>query len=225
MISTYEDTWQILVSNLIRPADTPRLQTLKVIDDFVRQTKLRDRILDVGCGNNLYKSYYPDWDIYGVDKTFEADTFGFVEDFDLTKFGAKKIIAINSLGYGEPEDVERKILQVYGSLPINGKVLITLNNYPQKEYGNNHPTYDWWENYDFKGIDKVVYHHVKTPKVKADLIDRISNSLKRDEEWQEHKRRTKIKTSDDSYAKDIWTKSVTTDNRYGILRVILQRTK
>ena len=79
----------ILVSNLIRP-DTSRLQTLKVIDDFVRQTKLRDRILDAGCGNNLYKSYYSDWDIYGVDKTFEVHTFGFVEDFDLTKFGAKK---------------------------------------------------------------------------------------------------------------------------------------
>ena len=114
---------------------------------------------------------------------------------------------------------------MYGALPIGGKLLLTLNNYPEKDCDNKTPAYDWWTHYRFENLDKVVYYHLKTPELKKDLRQKISKYLKKDNEWQEYKRINKIRTSDDSYASDIWNKSVKTDNRFGTLRVILQRTR
>ena len=119
----YDDSWQIewaekLHNNVATGRKyTPCFNTIKMLDNFIHSIPKNERILDIGCGYNQVKIWYPEWNIYGVDKTLEADMYGFSEDIDYNSMHYKHALAINSIHFQKKEQILSRIANIYNGLP------------------------------------------------------------------------------------------------------------
>ena len=79
-----------------------------------------EKILDIGCGWNLFKSHRPN--LIGIDPNFdEADIKIAFQDFETTeKFDV--ILCLGSLHFGELEDIKFLVKKLTGMIKPGGRV-------------------------------------------------------------------------------------------------------
>lgn len=123
MIAVYDETWQFYIRReefTARRADYTPYCINRSLYDFLNSAD--DKILDIGCGENNLKLFWPD-KIHGVDRTIEADTHAFVGDSNFSSLPKFKYgVAVNSLHFG---NIEHNIAL---ALTKCQKMWISLNN-------------------------------------------------------------------------------------------------
>jgi SAM-dependent methyltransferase len=165
----YDESWQIVVSNRLQLTHIQGrkhgdfFKTIRLVDDFILDTPHNQTILDVGCGYNLNKIYYPERQIHGIDITLEADTFGWLEEVDLTQINFQHAIAINSIHFGSDDDVLERIRTIYNALPVGGKFLFTINNLGKSNGFKSLRDYAWDQEFD------VEYKYIRTQQHKQEM--------------------------------------------------------
>jgi len=100
--------------------------TLKPIHDFIEQNK-EQVTLDWGCGENNHKLVYGCDKWIGIDRTLEADIYGFPRDVWNTIPQSTAILAINSVHFSPNvyDEVERIITD---KLVDGGAMFFTIND-------------------------------------------------------------------------------------------------
>lgn len=124
MIAVYDETWKFYLRRDMeytsRRPDFVPYRINKSLYDFLNAAD--DKILDIGCGENNLKLFWPD-KIHGVDRTWEADTYAHLTDDAFTLLPKFKYgVAVNSLHFG---DIEHNISM---ALTKCQKIWISLNN-------------------------------------------------------------------------------------------------
>jgi len=205
----YDETWQIVLSDIQQEnpqygrKSVPFFKTLKFVDDFIKSIPTDECILDMGCGLNLFKIHYPEWNIYGIDKTLEADQWGYLEEVDLNSLDYKHAMAINSIHFEEKDKILDRINKIYNGLPLGGYFMFTLNAIVI----NMNPglAFDFFCNYNWESIDNVVYKSVRTPEDKENMKTKVENMFAND-------LKSVINVIDNDWL-------------YGTIRIILQKTR
>lgn len=222
----YEDSWQIewaekLHNNVATGRKyTPCFNTIKMLDNFIHSIPKNERILDIGCGHNQVKIWYPEWDIYGVDKTLEADMHGFSEDIDYNKMHYKHALAINSIHFQKKEQILSRIANIYNGLPKSGYFMFTINDFGEDN------DYNYFYNYDWNTVDKVVGYYRRTPEMKKQMIKDFLNYRNNDLAYLDYIRDKKLeKTRNEITDLNLVKTIIDRDYFYGCLRIILQKTK
>lgn len=128
MKRVYNQTWQMFLRLMHYTNRRPDYQpyfTIKMIDDFLNDWSPADTI-DWGCGENNHKLLYGNH-IIGIDRTIEADIYGYPKDVWKQIPKAKAILAVNSMHFSLDVygDVERAMDE---KLQDGGEILLTLNN-------------------------------------------------------------------------------------------------
>lgn len=206
MIRAYDETWQMyvrLTELTCRRPDVKPLMINKTLLDFLEDNKSRS-ILDMGCGENNLSMYYPN--IHGLDRTIEADTYGFVSDivFDLLpEFECG--IAVNSLHWGDIEsNIER-------SMSKCKTMWISLNeNHPIDEF----KSVDKWKNYG----NVEYFWHGQKQETRSQIKHHLDNDHLYHYLAKQHNR------SLDQDTDAVFQNTVMNDPFYGVVRVILSRT-
>lgn len=137
-------TWDIDFSlgNWEYLADLSEASRYAIIHNYAVALVSPARILDIGCGAGILRSYFDEKDVVsyvGLDlsieaiqlsksKNFKLSYFSVVDFEDYVKNSAHDIIIFNeSIGYASDPGVTFK--KYYDSLPDNGVLIISLHDY------------------------------------------------------------------------------------------------
>lgn len=203
MIAVYDDTWQFFVRReqfTARRADYTPYCINKSLYDFLNAAD--DKILDIGCGENNLKLFWPD-KIHGADRTWEADTYAHLTDDAFTSLPKFKYgVAVNSLHFG---DIEHNI-----SLALTKcqKMWISLNNNQDITAFKN---VDYWK--QFGNIEYFWHSDEQTTKQAIKLY--LENDM--NYTWRVSQRSGNI----DDDVQSICNHTVSHDPYYGIIRAII----
>ena len=202
MIVIYNETWKFLVRQFGYTARHPQIQPFYMIDtlnDFIQSCD--DTILDIGCGDFNLKWAYPDKKWYGIDKTIEADAWGYPgedawDELEHYKYG----VAINSIHHG---DIERNLVT---ALEKVDKLYVTIND--------NHDINVWkfQDHWDKFGKVEYFWHGQKST-----TIQEMAGYMQNDTLYQH---RFKQDTSIDDI-KHVSNNGILNDPYYGVVRVII----
>lgn len=203
MIKTYEETWQFYIRQLhmtVRRGEFVPYFVNKSLYDFV--SNATDKILDIGCGENNLKLFFPE-KMHGMDRTLEADTFGFIEDVAFSSLPNFNYgIAVNSLHWN---DIHKNVSLATKKCK---KIWISLNeNQPIDEW----KTIDNWKQY---GNVEYFWHGQK-----ENTKQEIKNFLQNDHLYPHflNQRNTTIEND----VELVYNTTVLKDPYYGVVRVVL----
>lgn len=203
MIKTYDDTWHFYCRQLqltVRRGDFVPYFVNRSLYNFLSDAT--SKVLDIGCGENNLKLFFPE-KIHGIDRTIEADTFGFIEDDSFRSLPNFEYgIAVNSLHWN---DIHTNISVATSKCK---KIWISLNE--------NQPL-DQWKNIDtWKQYGNVEYFwHGQKEETKTD----IKNFLKSDHLYPYMSLQRNRNLDED--VETIYNNTVLKDPYYGVIRVIL----
>jgi hypothetical protein len=200
MIKSYNSTWHFYQRILQLTSRRADYQPLYIVDSlFQFLNSIETPILDIGCGENNLKLYYPT-KITGIDKTLESDVFGFIGDDAWDKLPAyNNGIAINSLHWG---DIENNITT---ALKKCSRMFITLNE---------NQNIDKWKTVDaWKELGNVEYFwHGQNPDTKQEIYEFLQN-----DHLYNYLHPDKL----EYHAERVFLESVMKDPFYGVVRVII----
>lgn len=129
MKQVYDQTWQMFVRLMHYTNRRPDFQpymTLCCIDDFIMQHRLRS-IADWGCGENNHKIVYDIGHMVGIDRTLEADIYGYPKDVWDQIPQSQAILAVNSMHFST--DVYSYVARAFDEkLEDGGEIFVTINN-------------------------------------------------------------------------------------------------
>ena len=210
MIKPYDDTWQFYVRQLqftSRRSDFVPYFINSSLFNFLNETKISDTlsksVLDIGCGENNLKLFYPN--IHGIDRTLEADTYTFIDDTEYLHLPQYDFgVAVNSLHWG---DIHNNIKLALTKCQC---MWISLNeNHPIEEFKNE----DTWNQF---GDVKYFWHGQK-----EETREVIRNHLDNDHlyHYQAQQQNRTLDTDTDT----VYKNTVEHDPYYGVVRVIIQR--
>ena len=215
----YDESWQICLSDHLQalPIGGRKcgqfFKTIPLLNDFILDTPEDQTILDVGCGYNLNKIYYPERQIHGIDKTLEADTYGWLEEVDLTQIDFQHAIAINSIHAGHCDVVLGRIRQVYNALPVGARFLFTVNNLGEVNGFRSLRDYAWDQEFD------VEYKYIRTQESKQQMREQALQIMEGIVTNPEAK-----PLEIDEILEQLWH-FIEKDNYYGLLRVIIKKNR
>lgn len=87
---------------------------------LLKQIDIRESILDVGCGYNLFKPYFPN--LYGIDPANDkADQIISIEDFKSNK-KFDVILCLGSINFGSYETIDMQVKKVVSLLKQKGRI-------------------------------------------------------------------------------------------------------
>ena len=204
MIKHYDDTWQFYIRQLqftSRRGDYMPYFMNTSLYNFIECCD--DSILDIGCGENNLKLFYPN--IHGVDRTLEADTFAYVNDKafeDLQKFNYG--IAVNSLHFGNiHENLERALSKC-------DKMWISFNeNQPIDEWKN----IETWKQYG----DVEYFWHGQKEDTREEIYTHLAN-----DQLYSYLAELNNRTIDQD-VETVYQNTVYRDPFFGVVRVIIKR--
>ena len=162
-----------------------------------------DTILDIGCGENNLKLFYPN--IHGVDRTLEADTFAYVDDKEFTNLEEFKYgIAVNSLHFGNiHENLEHALSKC-------NKMWISFNeNQPIGEW-KNIETWQQYGNVEYfwhgqkEDTRQEIYRHLKDDQLYWYLAELNNRTIEQD-------------------VNTVYQNTVQRDPFFGVVRAIIER--
>lgn len=129
MIQTYEQTWQFYLRMMhytSRRADFMPYCTLEPIHNFIQRRKLYS-FIDWGCGENNHKLAYDIGHMVGIDRTPEANIYGYPDDVWERIEPVDSILAINSVHFNlNVYDAVERIIE--HKLKDDGEIFFTINN-------------------------------------------------------------------------------------------------
>jgi len=202
MIAIYNETWKFLVKQFGYTSRHPQINPFYMIDtlhDFIQSCD--DTILDIGCGDFNLKWAYPDKKWYGIDKTIEADAWGYPgeeawNELEHYKYG----VAINSIHHG---DLESNLI---AALEKVDKLYVTINE---------NKDIDVWKFQEYwSRFGKVEYFwHGQ----KSTTIQQMSAYMQNDTMYKD---RFKQDISLD-HIKHVSNNGILKDPYYGVVRVII----
>ena len=199
MIKSYNSTWHFYQRIMRLTSRRSDYQPLYIVDSLFQFLNSIDTpIIDIGCGENNLKLYYPT--ITGIDKTLESDIFGFIGGDAWDKLPTyNNGIAINSLHWG---DIENNITM---ALKKCSRVFITLNE---------NQNIDKWKTIDnWKALGKVEYFwHGQDLNTKQEIREFLQNN-----HLYHYLHPDKLEYHTDK----IFSESVMKDPFYGVVRVII----
>lgn len=205
MIRAYKDTWQFYVRLMgftTRRGDYVPYFINSTLQDFLNETS--DPVLDMGCGENNLKLFYPN--IHGVDRTLEADTYSFVGEqpfLDLPKY--KYGVAVNSIHWGDIHSNIDLVLQKCK------RVWISLNE--------NHPIEDFKLIETWKQHGEVEYFwHGQKPETKELIREHLDN------DHMYHYIAKRDGRTLDADVETVYNNTVINDPYFGVVRVIVNAT-
>ena len=131
------------------------LPTIFWYEWILNQVSCNDLVLDIGCGNHLFKSLYPDRNLIGADKgdNLNSDVKAYLRDLDEYAGKAKAAFCFNSIHFADDEGFKSNLEYLSGLLQPNSFAVITVNN---------------------TQIDKF---RVKSIELKKDSVDSIFNAI------------------------------------------------
>lgn len=129
MIQVYDHTWQFylrMMHSTTRRRDFMPYCTLRPIDNFMRHIG-QDTALDWGCGENNHKLVYQATGMVGVDRTPEADIYGYPDSVWDQIPVSNYILAINSVHFNKNVyDAVARIMDE--KLTPGGSIFFTVND-------------------------------------------------------------------------------------------------
>jgi hypothetical protein len=204
MIKHYNETWQFYIRQLqftSRRGDYMPYFMNTSLYNFIESCD--DTILDIGCGENNLKLFYPN--IHGVDRTLEADTFAYVDDEEFTNLEESKYgIAVNSLHFGNiHENLEHALSKC-------DKMWISFNeNQPIGEW-KNIETWQQYGNVEYfwhgqkEDTRQEIYRHLKDDQLYWYLAELNNRTIEQDVDT-------------------VYQNTVQRDPFFGVVRVIIER--
>lgn len=204
MIKNYDDTWQFYIRQLqftSRRGDYMPYFMNTSLYNFIESCD--DTILDIGCGENNLKLFYPN--IHGVDRTLEADTFAYVDDEEFTTLEEFKYgIAVNSLHFG---NIHKNLEH---ALSKCNKMWISFNeNQPIGEW-KNIETWQQYGNVEYfwhgqkEDTRHEIYRHLKDDQLYWYLAELNNRTIEQDVDT-------------------VYQNTVHRDPFFGVVRVIIER--
>ena len=204
MIQTYDETWKLYARKYTsRRSDYLPFCMIDTLKMFLDSCHPDLSLLDVGCGENNLKLYYPQ--ITGVDRTLEADVFAWVGDKaynDLSYHSnatAVNCLHWNNNGLSIENNIESLLLKTQ-------RAYITLND--------NHPIEKFKELSYWKNFGQIEYYwHGQQP----DTLNDIHDYLLQDHLFSFRHPNLSIEET----AEHIHERSVMRDDYYGVVRAII----
>lgn len=214
MKQTYNHTWQFYLRMMHltnRRADFQPYFILKSVDDFIMSSSTD--LLDWGCGENNLKLIYPHRRIIGIDKTIEADIYGYPDTVWNDIPHVDSIVAINSIHFNK--DVYAAAERIMDQkMPNGGKMFLTINN------TGHAPATEWADSKRWEMIGNLTYFwfaYDHQEELKNDLRDYLFND-----------QLLAGKQLSDTKMEDLYNNAVAqtilNDPWYGVLRIGLERT-
>ena len=204
MIKHYNETWQFYIRQLqftSRRGDYMPYFMNTSLYNFIESCD--DTILDIGCGENNLKLFYPN--IHGVDRTLEADTFAYVDDEEFTTLEEFKYgIAVNSLHFG---NIHKNLEH---ALSKCNKMWISFNeNQPIGEW-KNIETWQQYGNVEYfwhgqkEATRHEIYRHLKDDQLYWYLAELNNRTIEQDVDT-------------------VYQNTVQRDPFFGVVRAIIER--
>jgi hypothetical protein len=129
MIQVYDQTWQFylrMMQYTARRRDFMPYCTLHSIDSFMQQVQ-DSHALDWGCGENNHKLVYNTPAMLGIDRTPEADIYGYPDQVWSVIPRSDRILAINSVHFNKSVyDAVARIMDE--KLNVGGTMFFTVND-------------------------------------------------------------------------------------------------
>ena len=106
------------------------LPTIFWYEWILNQVDSDDLVLDIGCGNHIFKSLYPDRNLIGADKeNTNSDIKAYLTDLDKYNGKAKSVFCFNSIHFTDDQGFKLNLEYLSGLLQPNCFGVITINNY------------------------------------------------------------------------------------------------
>ena len=218
MIKVYDESWHILFrkkySDLHSQKQWNGLSVVREFKDFIDSLPEESYVWDIGCGFNIFKEYYPHLDIEGVDKTWEADIKEHLEQSKMEVFDVEHAFAINSLHFGDIEQVSNRVAYVMDCLPKHGQFFITLNNFLSEEEFAEYGNPEFWM--QFGQIVNLTFKskewNDKEYHVMGDYVRHFLTHAKLEGEYDI-----------DAEVESIWESAISTDSLWGRCRILLKK--
>lgn len=213
MIKTYKKSWHIYARERYQLASQKRWTGLSIVPEFqtfMGKRSFQARIWDIGCGANVIKEYYPNHNIYGIDKTWEADENAHLEDSDIIHCRVDDAYAINSIHFGTQDDIKRRVALVMDCMEPGGEFFFTLNNFiGEDKFAEMGSPFFWKE---FGTLQNIRFIEESE----------CNNELQEMKEYM----RPLLSANDydvDTELETIWQDSIITDSLWGRIRVTLRK--
>lgn len=205
MIKSYNETWKFYIRLKELTARRGDFRPYFIIDslhDFLENTN-GTPVLDIGCGENNLQLFFPN--VFGVDRTLEADTFAFIDDplfLELPQF--EYGVAVNSLHWGNIHD------NIELALTKCKKMWISLNeNHPIEDFKN----INTWKKY---GTVEYFWHGQQ-----FDTKETIKEYLENDHLYHYLAKLNNRKLEED--VEIIYNDTVIRDPFFGVVRAVISR--
>lgn len=200
MIAIYDETWKFLVRQFGLTARHTQFNPFYIIDTldvFIQSAD--DTILDIGCGDFNLKCAYPHKKWIGVDKTLEADIWGYPSEGALHwthkfKYG----VAINSLHHGNIKKNIEIATKHVNNLYVTLNEVKNIDEWKDKTY---------WEQF---GKVKMFWHGQKSETVQQ-MTEYVQNDSMYASRWE----------PEQEHVNHVAQNGIHTDPYYGVVRVII----
>tara|TARA_B100000963_G_scaffold342557_1_gene343544 strand:- start:3518 stop:4180 length:663 start_codon:yes stop_codon:yes gene_type:complete len=105
------------------------LHTIFWYEWIINQINCDDLVLDIGCGNNLFKPLYSTYNIIGTDKgDFSCDIQAHLRDLDEYKGKLKSAFCFNSIHFADDQGFKSNLEYLSNLLQPNCFAVVTVNN-------------------------------------------------------------------------------------------------
>lgn len=132
--------------------------------DYINSLENVKTILDIGCGNNILKPYFPDKKFLGVDPYNDNADLKLGVDELKTDLKFDVVLILGSLNFGDEADINRQFVKAFGLCKPGGKIFLRAN--PGITHANDNA----------KWIDFYEWSHEKVQEF-ADKLGATVNEL------------------------------------------------
>ncbi len=134
-------------------------------------------VLDIGCGDNRYKSLVNN--LIGIDIVYKplVDIVGDFTNLDFEDNSVDAIIAYGSINFGDEELIVKQLQEVYRVLRKDG--IICFRGY----HGERQFTYNWTEKKCYKFTKQFNFKLLEKPQI----IFRLNNKGELNEKWEDRR--------------------------------------
>lgn len=180
------------------------LRVHELFHNWIKKIPTDNVLLDIGCGQNIFKHHYSH-NIIGLDETWEADIYGHLEKNDLVK-NFNHAFAINSIHFGSPGAVKRRVEYVMEQLPKCGQFWFSINNFDS--FGEL-KSVDWskYGKVKFLKLDSVDEDHTQQ-MIMTEYLNKILDPKEFDLENETHA---------------VYKNTIEHDHLWGKLKVVLEK--